>query len=94
MVWGTTLRTCTGTTLSKLSGVPLRNSFDIESEKRLRIVIMTDFLFLLTPRFAKMRLERIEKLGVEMIEILPQVVQRYISKRPFATILCYFYFSF
>ena len=25
------------------------------------------------PRFAKMRLERIEKMGVEMIEILPQV---------------------
>ena len=80
MVWGTTLRTCTGTTLSKLSGVPLRNSFDIESEKRLRIVIMTDFLFLLTPRFAKMRLERIEKLGVEMIEILPQVVQIIVFK--------------
>ena len=33
-----------------------------------------------------MRLERIEKLGVEMIEILPQVVQRNISNRPFATI--------
>ena len=80
MVWETTLRTCTGTTLSKLSGVPLRNSFDIESEKRLRIVIMTDFLFLLTPRFAKMRLERIEKLGVEMIEILPQVVQIIVFK--------------
>ena len=80
MVWGTTLRTCTGTTLSKLSGVPLRNTFDIESEKRLRIVIMTDFLFLLTPRFAKMRLERIEKLGVEMIEILPQVVQIIVFK--------------
>ena len=80
MVWGTTLRTCTGTTLSKLSGVPLRNSFDIESEKRLRIVIMTDFLFLLTPRFAKMRLERIEKLGVEMIEILPQVVKIIVFK--------------
>ena len=91
------MRTCTGTTLSKLSGVPLRNSLDIESETSLKIEIISDFLFqltLLTPRFAKMRLERIEKLGVEMIEILPQVVQRYISKRPFATILCYFYFSF
>ena len=84
MVWGTTLRTCTGTTLSKLSGVPLRNSLDIESEKSLKIVIISGFLFpliLLTLRFAKMRLERIEKLGVEMIEILPQVVQRNISKR-------------
>ena len=84
MVWGTTLRTCTGTTLSKLSGVPLRNSLDIESETSLKIEIKSDLLFqltLLTPRFAKMRLERIEKLGVEMIEILPQVVQRNISKR-------------
>ena len=83
MVWGTTLRTCTGTTLSKLSGVPLRNSLDIESEKSLKIVIISDFLFqltLLTPRFAKMRLERIEKLGVEMIEILPQVVQIIVFK--------------
>ena len=79
LVWGTTLRTCTGTTLSKLSGGPLRNSLEIESEKSLKIVIISDFLFpliLLTLRFAKMRLERIEKLGVEMIEILPQVVQR------------------
>ena len=30
-------------------------------------------LFNVIPRFAKMRLERIEKMGVEMIEILPQV---------------------
>ena len=84
LVWGTTLRTCTGTTLSKLSGGPLRNSLDIESEKSLKIEIKSDLLFqltLLTQRFAKMRLERIEKLGVEMIEILPQVVQRNISKR-------------
>ena len=84
LVWGTTLRTCTGTTLSKLSGVHLRNFLDIESEKSLKIEIKSDLLFqltLLTQRFAKMRLERIEKLGVEMIEILPQVVQRNISKR-------------
>ena len=99
MVWGTTLRTCTGTTLSKLSGGPLRNSLEIESEKSLKIVIISDFLFpliLLTLRFAKMRLERIEKLGVEMIEILPQVVQRNISKRHvnFFVSCCYFYFSF
>ena len=64
--------------------LPLRNSLDIESEKSLKIEIKSDLLFqltLLTQRFAKMRLERIEKLGVEMIEILPQVVQRNISKR-------------
>ena len=64
--------------------LPLRNSLDIESETSLKIEIKCDLLFqltLLTPRFAKMRLERIEKLGVEMIEILPQVVQRNISKR-------------
>ena len=64
--------------------LPLRNSLDIESETSLKIEIKSDLLFqltLLTPRFAKMRLERIEKLGVEMIEILPQVVQRNISKR-------------
>ena len=30
-------------------------------------------LFNVISRFAKMRLERIEKMGVEMIEILPQV---------------------
>ena len=64
--------------------LPLRNSLDIESETSLKIEIKSDLLFqltLLTQRFAKMRLERIEKLGVEMIEILPQVVQRNISKR-------------
>ena len=99
LVWGTTLRTCIGTTLSKLSGGPLCNSLDIESEKSLKFVIISDFLFPLTgltPRFAKMRLERIEKLGVEMIEILPQVVQRNISKRHvnFFVSCCYFYFSF
>ena len=35
-------------------------------------------LFNVITRFAKMRLERIEKMGVEMIEILPQVPKFYL----------------